>query len=95
MSHNPIWTWLFQFFKNCRFSGAPIGAWKAEQVGLVDHVVEVPKGEHQLNFLKQPAVYFGQSIMGKPFESRRVRHHPCEPLDDFYFDTVELTYVFF
>jgi len=71
-------------------TGAPINVWKAEQHGLVDHVVRVPKGQDELTFLKTQAVYFARSIAGKGFEHRRTKNLPVEKMDDFFYENAKM-----
>jgi len=71
-------------------TGSPINVWRAEQAGLVDHVVRVPKGQDELSFLKTQAVYFARSIAGKAFEHRRTRNLPVEPMDDFFYENAKM-----
>jgi len=67
-------------------TGKPVKAVDAEQSGLLDTVVTVPKGQDHVTFLKQQAVYFARSIAQEPFEDRRTRYKKCEKMDDFYYD---------
>jgi len=67
-------------------TGKPMGAPDAEQAGILDAIVDVPKGMDQVQFLKQQAVYFARSIAGKPFEDRRVCNIPCPKMDDFFYE---------
>merc|ERR1719195_705737 len=63
-----------------------MNAFDAEQAGLLDTVVTVPKGQDQVSYLKQQAVYYARSIAKTPFEDRRTRYKKCEKMDDFYYD---------
>lgn len=67
-------------------TGKPMNAFDAEQAGLIDTVVTVPKGQDQVSYLKQQAVYYARSIAKTPFEDRRTRYKKCEKMDDFYYD---------
>jgi len=71
-------------------TGKNVNAWKAEQVKLLDAVVEVPRGESTVSYLKQQGVYFALSIAGQSLDGRRTRLQECEPLDDFYFDNAKM-----
>jgi len=67
-------------------TGKPMKSYDAEQAGLLDAVVDVPKGQDELTYLKQKAVDFARSIAKTPFEDRRTRYKKCEKMDDFYYD---------
>jgi 3-hydroxyacyl-CoA dehydrogenase len=66
--------------------GDPISAQKAEQIGLIDQIINVNQHRSEVRILKERAIIFAQTIAGKTFAHLKVSKMFCETMDDFFFE---------
>lgn len=67
-------------------SGKTISAQKAEQIGLIDEIIEVKNNANEVHFLKEKSTSFAKMISGRSFSHLIVSKVVCETMDDFFFD---------
>merc|ERR1711998_561121 len=67
-------------------NGNPISAQKAEEIGLIDEIIDTKNHTNELDNLKEKTISFARTIAGKSFSHLIVSKLICETMDDFFFD---------